>query len=127
MHLRRAGLTLIELLIIIVIIGLVAAVAIQHIRERHVRAQRGAFRTDIRNAVHAEDLYFQQHQSYATLEQLEQANLFHPPAGDSMVILVTPTGYTATNMAPGAKASDSTVGCHTTVKSGGTVDSLVCQ
>jgi type II secretory pathway pseudopilin PulG len=87
------GLTLIELLIIIVIIGILLAVAIPKFGGRRDKARLGALRTDIRNVQRAEDAYYDQFKGYASLEQLQTAHLYHPSIGDSVAITPSGAGY----------------------------------
>lgn len=90
---RPRGLTLIELLIIIVIIGIMLAVAIPKFGGRRDKERVTNLRTDVRNAQVAEDSYFDQYKAYATFAQLTQANLFRVSPGDSVVIRPALRGY----------------------------------
>ncbi|HEY4321552.1 MAG TPA: prepilin-type N-terminal cleavage/methylation domain-containing protein [Gemmatimonadales bacterium] len=87
------GLTLIELLIIIVIIGILLAVAIPKFGGRRDKERLGELRTDIRNAQRAEDAYFDQFKGYASVEQLRAAHLYNPSIGDSVAITLKGPGY----------------------------------
>ena len=56
--LRRMGFTLIELLIVIVIIGILAAIAIPKFATTKEKAYLTVMKTDLRNLATAEEAYF---------------------------------------------------------------------
>ena len=62
---QQAGFTLIELLIVVVIIGVLAAVAIPQFANTKERAFDAAAQSDIRNMMTAEESYFFTNQEYA--------------------------------------------------------------
>lgn len=62
----RGGFTLIELMIVLLVIGLLAAVTIPRFSRTKSRAFDAAAQTDLRNAVSAQEAYFADNQSYAT-------------------------------------------------------------
>lgn len=94
---HHKGLTLIEVLIIIVMIGILLTLVIQKIGGRKRSGQVAALQTDVRNAREAESKYFAVHNMYGTLAQLDSARLFTPAPGNTVTITVTATGYTATS------------------------------
>jgi prepilin-type N-terminal cleavage/methylation domain-containing protein len=55
---QRKGFTLIELLIVVVIIGILAAIAIPKFQNTKGKANAAALRSDIRNLATAEEAYF---------------------------------------------------------------------
>lgn len=61
---RQAGFTLIELLIVVVIIGVLAAIAIPQFTSTRERAFDAAAQSDIRNMMTAEESYFFANQAY---------------------------------------------------------------
>jgi prepilin-type N-terminal cleavage/methylation domain-containing protein len=64
---RRAAFTLIELLIVVVIIGILAAIAIPKFANTKDRANQTAMKSDLRNLVTAQDAYFADNSNtYAT-------------------------------------------------------------
>ena len=62
---REGGFTLIELLIVVVIIGVLAAIAIPQFTNTKERAFDAAAQSDIRNMMTAEEAYFFSEQAYA--------------------------------------------------------------
>jgi len=89
---ERKGFTLIELIIVMAIIGLLAAIAIPQLSNIKERAQVAAMRSDLRNLVTVEESYFADSQKYS-------ANLgaaFRVSAGNEMpTITTTPDGWSA--------------------------------
>ncbi len=62
----RKGFTLIELLIVVVIIGILAAIAIPKFANTKDKAYLAAVKTDLRNLATAQEGYFADNQSYTT-------------------------------------------------------------
>ncbi|HEU4565203.1 MAG TPA: prepilin-type N-terminal cleavage/methylation domain-containing protein [Gemmatimonadaceae bacterium] len=62
----RKGFTLIELLIVVVIIGILAAIAIPKFASTKEKAYVAAMKTDLRNLVTAEEGYFADNQVYTS-------------------------------------------------------------
>ena len=63
---NRKGFTLIELLIVVVIIGILAAIAIPKFANTKEKAYVAAMKSDLRNLVTAEESYFADQVSYTT-------------------------------------------------------------
>jgi prepilin-type N-terminal cleavage/methylation domain-containing protein len=64
---NRKGFTLIELLIVVVIIGILAAIAIPKFANTKQKAVVASMRSDLRNMVTAEEAFFADNNRYAAL------------------------------------------------------------
>jgi len=62
----RKGFTLIELLIVVVIIGILAAIAIPKFANTKEKAYMASMKSDLRNLVTAQEAYFSDRTSYTT-------------------------------------------------------------
>jgi prepilin-type N-terminal cleavage/methylation domain-containing protein len=63
---NRKGFTLIELLIVVVIIGILAAIAIPKFANTKDKAKIASMKSDLRNLVSAQEGHFADYQTYAT-------------------------------------------------------------
>ena len=88
------GFTLIELLIVVVIIGILAAIAIPKFMGAKDKANVAVLKSDLRTLVTAEEMYFGDANSYGTTANLGTA--FAASTGVTMAVTATATGYTAT-------------------------------
>jgi type IV pilus assembly protein PilA len=91
---NRKGFTLIELLIVVVIIGILAAIAIPKFANTKEKAYIAAMKSDLRNLTNAQEAYFTESLTYAT--ELTPAQ-FQPSTGVTYVLTsVTGAGWAAT-------------------------------
>ena len=63
---NRKGFTLIELLIVVVIIGILAAIAIPKFATTKDKAKLASIKTDLRNLMTAQEAYFYENYTYTT-------------------------------------------------------------
>src|SRR5438552_12243992 len=82
---NRKGFTLIELLIVVVIIGILAAIAIPKFANTKEKAYLASMKSDLRNLVTAEEAYFADSIKYTTTKSC---------------VNPTPAGYTADLQTP---------------------------
>ena len=96
-HTRR-GFTLIELLIVVVIIGILAAIAVPKFQATKGKAYFAGMRSDLHNLTTAEEASFYDHSAYST--SLDSVP-FKPSKGDSVTIVeATVSGWSATSQNP---------------------------
>jgi type II secretion system protein G len=130
MKTAKKGFTLIELLIVVVIIGILAAIAIPKFASTKQKAYTASMKTDLRNLVTAQEAYFSDNTTYATTTAA-LATSFHVSAGNTVAApAATSTGWstTVTNSFVPATASGHIcgvwVGGATSQPSGITADSI---
>jgi len=85
--LNRKGFTLIELLIVVVIIGILAAIAIPKFSNTKEKAYIAAMKSDLRNLVTAEESYFADTDLYGSVANL--ANYYTASAGVTIAATAT--------------------------------------
>jgi type IV pilus assembly protein PilA len=96
----RKGFTLIELLIVVVIIGILAAIAIPKFEHTKGKANVSAIKSDLRNLMSAQESYYYDYQVYAgTLTQLA---VQVSKGVDLKIHEATATGWSATATHPQA-------------------------
>lgn len=94
----RAGFTLIELLIVVVIVGILAAIAIPKFQTTKGKAYFASMRSDLKNLSTAQEAYFYDHRVYTSaLDSLA----FTPSTGVTVTIdEATAVGWAATTTHP---------------------------
>jgi type IV pilus assembly protein PilA len=91
------GFTLIELLIVVVIIGILAAIAIPKFASTKEKAYIAAMKSDLKNFVTAEEAYFADNNTYGTYANVNGANLFTATTSVTVATGVNnATGFNAT-------------------------------
>ena len=88
----RQGFTLIELLIVVVIIGILAAIAIPKFSKTRERAYFSAMKSDLKNLAAEQEIYYSDpNNNYRYAESTTDLN-FSPSSGVSISMSATPTG-----------------------------------
>ena len=102
---NRKGFTLIELLIVVVIIGILAAIAIPKFANTKEKAVLASMKSDLRNMVTAQEGFFSDNQDYAGSLGATQTNgtagggvlAFTPSSGNAITLNYTDAaGWSAT-------------------------------
>lgn len=101
---NKKGFTLIELLIVVVIIGILAAIAIPKFAGTKQKAYVAALKSDLKNLVLANESYFVDMNTYGDYAALNGAGLFQETSGTVAPVVgaVTAAGFNATQTHPGA-------------------------
>jgi prepilin-type N-terminal cleavage/methylation domain-containing protein len=87
----HSGFTLIELLIVVVIIGILAAIAIPKFSGTKQKAYVAAMKSDLRNLITAEESFFADSVKYATYDTTKLK--FRPSTGVGDPLIVTGSGF----------------------------------
>ncbi|HET9514024.1 MAG TPA: prepilin-type N-terminal cleavage/methylation domain-containing protein [Gemmatimonadales bacterium] len=115
MRLNRKGFTLIELLIVVVIIGILAAIAIPKFSTTKEKAVLAKMKSDLRNMVNSQEVFIADNLTYYNGPIPSPAMTYNPSTGVTIVVSnVTPNGWGAT-----ATATGTTKNCAVYVGSGG--------
>lgn len=119
-RMSRKGFTLIELLIVVVIIGILAAIAIPKFANSKEKAVLASMKTDLRNLVTSQEGYYFDNSDYAggitpgvQVNATGGAGLipFNPSNGNVLAVTyVSVTGYSATVTNPALGGSITTCG-----------------
>jgi prepilin-type N-terminal cleavage/methylation domain-containing protein len=88
---NREGFTLIELLIVVVIIGILAAIAIPKFANTKEKAYYTAMKSDLRNLMTAEESYFSDSSQYSA--NPTDLNNFKTSTGVAGLTIVTGQGF----------------------------------
>lgn len=96
---NEKGFTLIELMIVIAIVGILAAIAIPQFSSYRTRSYNSAARADLRNAITVQEAYFLDKKTYsAAVNDLAGVpyGLFTSKNVDVSIAAASATGYTMT-------------------------------
>jgi prepilin-type N-terminal cleavage/methylation domain-containing protein len=98
MRSRRAAFTLIELMVVVVIIAILAAMAIPRSKNTKGKAHAAALRTDLRNLASAEESFFATNSRYTT--DIDSLNYRGSPGVVVTIPEATPRGWSASATHP---------------------------
>jgi len=120
---NRKGFTLIELLIVVVIIGILAAIAIPKFANTKQKAIVASMKSDLRNLVTAQEAFFSDNNNYASAIGLAQTNqavgaggvvTFTPSTGNVLTLTyVNAAGWKATMVNPAVTGNPKNCGIYT--------------
>jgi type IV pilus assembly protein PilA len=96
----RRGFTLIEMLIVVVIIGILAAIAIPRFAQTKGKANVAAVKSDLANLAREQEAYFSEHSAYAPNLALLKTT---PSPGVTLTLVeASISGWSATAVHPAA-------------------------
>ena len=99
---NQKGFTLIELMIVVVIIGILAAIAIPNFANTKAKAVAAAMRSDLRNLASTQETYWTDNKTYYGGVIPDPALNFRPSQSVSItVVTATAHGWSAQATAPG--------------------------
>jgi len=124
MQSHRKGFTLIELLIVVVIIGILAAIAIPKFANTKEKAYIASMKSDLRNLVTAQEAYLSDNNSVYAATTTAMGTSYRASTGVTVALgSVTATGWAAT-----ATHGSTTKTCTITLGSGATNEGEpICQ
>ena len=88
----KKGFTLIELLIVVVIIGILAAIAIPKFANTKEKAYYAAMKSDLRNLVTAQEAYFSEHNNTYSPNTTNFGNNYRTSSGVSIASMAATAG-----------------------------------
>jgi len=92
----QGGFTLVELLVVIVILGILAAVVVFAVGGINDKGQTSACKADKSSLSNAEERYYVDNQAYGTMAELAAGGKYIHEASTLHTISGTPAGYTLT-------------------------------
>jgi len=116
----RRGFTLIELLIVVVIIGILAAIAVPKFASTKDKAKLATVKTDLKNVMTAQEAYFY---DFATYTSALTATNFVTSNGNTAAMVGSTASFTATVTNSTITATPKS--CSVTIGSGTTTDGVI--
>ncbi len=115
---KRKGFTLIELLIVVVIIGILAAIAIPKFANTKEKAYLASMKSDLRNLITAQEAYFSDNNSTYASSTTALGTAYKASSG----VTVTIGGVSATGWAATATHGSTTKTCTITLGGSATAE-----
>jgi type IV pilus assembly protein PilE len=111
----QRGVTLLELMVVVVIVGIIASIAVPSYRNYVLRAQRSDATSALLRVAAAQEKFYLQNNTYATTAQLTTLGLAATERGWYTVAISnqSATGFTATATAPSGSPQYRDSGCRT--------------
>jgi type IV pilus assembly protein PilA len=121
---NKKGFTLIELLIVVVIIGILAAIAIPKFANTKEKAYIASMKSDLRNLITAQEAYFSDNNSMYAASTANLGTNYKPSNGNTVTISnASGTGWYATE-----SSVSTTKTCNITLGGGSTDEGdPICQ
>jgi prepilin-type N-terminal cleavage/methylation domain-containing protein len=116
---NRKGFTLIELLIVVVIIGILAAIAIPKFANTKEKAYVASMKSDLRNLMTAEEGYFADFQAYGTVADVNFTST------NGVTVVATPAGAGVPGYTADASHGQTPRTCSVTVGDGSASDGVI--
>ena len=116
---NRKGFTLIELLIVVVIIGILAAIAIPKFANTKEKAYVASMKSDLRNLMTAEEGYFADFQAYGTTADVNFTET------NGVTVVATPAGAGVPGYTANASHNQTPRTCAVTVGDGTATDGVI--
>jgi type IV pilus assembly protein PilE len=117
----QRGVTLLELMVVVVVVGILASIAVPSYRNYVLRAQRSDATSALLRVAAGQEKFYLQNNTYATTAQLTTLGMTSTEHGWYTVTIAGPdgtgspnaTGFTATATAPSASPQYQDTGCRT--------------
>ena len=119
MRSNRKGFTLIELLIVVVIIGILAAIAIPKFANTKEKAYVAAMKSDLRNLMTAEEGYFADFQAFGS------AAAVNFTSSQGVTVTATPAPPPAAGYTANASHNQTARTCQVVVGDGSALDGVI--
>ena len=116
---NRKGFTLIELLIVVVIIGILAAIAIPKFANTKEKAYVAAMKSDLRNLMTAEEGYFADFQAFGSVAQVNFTS------SQGVTVTATPAPPPAAGYSASASHNQTARTCSVVVGDGSANDGVI--
>jgi type IV pilus assembly protein PilA len=119
MRSNRKGFTLIELLIVVVIIGILAAIAIPKFANTKEKAYVASMKSDLRNLMTAEEGYFADFQAFGSVAQVNFTST------NGVTVTATPAPPPGAGYSASASHNQTARTCSVTVGDGSATDGVI--